>query len=120
MKKALWFIVIVLMIATFSDHPKILPYKEALFDLLSSEAQSATKTGGSQSLRQVRRELKVVSRDMGTGQQEELERVTADIDTLREFYKTYCVDKQFNPLFYGDGMEKVCQTISRQRQALNF
>lgn len=120
MKKALWFIVIILMIATFSDHPKILPYKEALFDLLSAEAQNATKSTGSQSLRQVKRDLMALSRDMGTGQQQELERITADLETLHDFYKTYCVDQQFNPLFYGDGIKSICMTISRQRIALNF
>lgn len=120
MRKALWFIVIILMIATFSDHPKILPYKEALFDLLSSEAQNATKSSGGQSLRQVKRDLMALSRDMGTGQQQELERITADLDTLHDFYKTYCLDQQFNPLFYGDGIKDICMTISRQRIALNF
>lgn len=120
MKKALWFIVLILMIATVSNHPRVLPYKEALFDLLSSEAENATKANGSQSLRQVKRDLMSLSRDMGAGQQQELERITTDMDTLHEFYKTYCVDQQFNPLFYGDGIKDVCMTISRQRIALNF
>ncbi len=35
MKKTLWLIVAILLLATFSDHPTIKPYKEQLYSLFS-------------------------------------------------------------------------------------
>ncbi len=120
MKKVLWLIVGILAIASLSDQPFLLPYKQALFEQLSSEAENATKMQGSQSLRQVKKELTPIVQDMGDGQKAEVERITSDIAALRDFYNSYCVSQQFNPLFYGETMQKMCLVIDRQKMALDM
>lgn len=120
MKKALWIIVLILAVASFSDHPLLKPYKDMLFEILSSKAENATQMQGSQTLRQVKRELLPQVRDLGAGQQAEIERVTADLATLREFYQSYCIDKQFNPQFYGESIDNICRVIDRHKLALDI
>lgn len=118
MKKVLWIIVLFLLLATFSDHPLIKPYKTQLFNMFSEKAETASQVQGEQSLRTLKTKFKAIAQDMGKGQQAELERITGDVKTLLDFHQQYCVEKQFNSLFFSEGLTKVCQAIDEQKQGL--
>jgi hypothetical protein len=119
MKKVLWVIVLFLLLATFSDHPLIKPYKTQLFNMFSEKAENASQVHGEQSLRTLRNRFNEIAKDMGKGQQAELDRIAGDVQTLLEFHQQYCVEKQFNSLFFSEGLTKVCQAIDEQKQGLS-
>lgn len=112
MKKTLWLIVAILLLATFSDHPTIKPYKEQLYALFSESAGQASQVHGEQVLRTISARFAAFSGDLGQKQQEELKRITSDKTELLAFYQAYCVEKQFNPLFFGDTQGRICDVIS--------
>ncbi len=118
MKKVLWLIVLFLLLATFSDHPVLKPYKTQLTDLFSESAENASQVRGEQSLRTIKTQFKSISQEMGKGQMAELDRITTDAQTLLEFDRQYCVDKQFHALFYGDSLNSVCNVISNHKNGL--
>ncbi len=112
MKKTLWLIVAILLLATFSDHPTIKPYKEQLYSLFSERASQASQVHGEQVLRTISARFATFSGELGQKQQEELKRITSDKAELLAFYQAYCVEKQFNPLFFGDTQGRICDVIA--------
>ena len=114
MKKLLMFIVAVMLLATFSDHPLLLPYKEQLFHKFSDTAQNASDIKEDQSMQIVARKLRALAAGLGKGQQTELENIATNKTMLLEFHQKYCVDAQFHPLFYGETMSKLCVIIQDQ------
>lgn len=120
MKKLIWFLLLMLGLFTLSDHPLLRPYKDALYNKLASEAESATKINGSQAMRSVTRELNELGEQMGKAQQDELKKVQQDNESLKQFYTTYCINKEFHPLFFGDSMNDICQAIEKYRNGLSF
>jgi|JI7StandDraft_1071085.scaffolds.fasta_scaffold01506_5 hypothetical protein len=112
MKKVFWLIVAILLLATFSDHPQIKPYKEQLYALFSEKAGNASKVKGEQLLRTISTRFAAFSGELGQKQQDELKRITSNKADLLAFYQTYCVEKQFNPLFFGDTQSKICGIIA--------
>lgn len=118
MKKVLWLIVLILLLATFSDHPLLKPYKEQLYGLFSSEAAKASQIQGEQVVRTIAKKLQALGTELGQGQQAELQRLAESKQNMAEFYRTYCLDKQFNPLFFGADQQRICQTMAQFEQAL--
>ena len=111
MKKFFWLIVAILLLATFSDHPMIKPYKEQLYRLFSESATSASQVRGEQVLRTINARFSAFSSGLGQKQQDELKRITSSREEVLAFYQTYCKEKQFNPLFFGATQTKICDTI---------
>lgn len=118
MKKVLWIIVLFLLLATFSDHPLIKPYKTKLTDMFSQSAENASHVHGEQTLRNIRSRFKGLASNMGKGQMAELDRITVDAQSLLAFDAQYCVDKQFHALFFGDNLKQVCQIIESNKNGL--
>lgn len=112
MKKTLWLIVAILLLATFSDRPEIKPYKEQLYAMFADTAGNASQVHGEQVLRTISSRFAAFSGELGQKQQEELKRITSDKAELLAFYQAYCVDKQFNPLFFGATQSRICDVIS--------
>lgn len=111
MKKVLWLIVAILLLATFSDHPQIKPFKEQLYGYFAETAGHASQVQGEQVLRTIRTRFAAFSAELGQKQQAELERITQSRTELLAFYQTNCVDKQFNPLFFGPTQERICDIV---------
>ena len=118
MKKVLWFIVFVLALATMSDHPVLLPYKQQLYAKFSDSTQHASKVKSEQSLRAISAKFAEIGARLGKGQQAELDKVASNIDNILEFHQRYCVEKQFHPQFYGDSIQQVCVVIENNRSGL--
>lgn len=111
MKKVLWLIAALLLLATFSDHPRIKPYKDQLYELFAETAGNASQVHGEQVMRTIKARFAGFSAELGQKQREELERITQNKTELLAFYQTYCVEQQFNPLFFGATQQQICQTI---------
>lgn len=120
MKKTLWLVVLILLLATFSDHPLLKPYKEQLYSLFSETAGNASQVHGEQVLRTIRARFAMFSGDLGQKQQDELTRITSDKAELLAFYQSYCKEKQFNPLFFGDTQNRICDVISEFERGMRL
>lgn len=118
MKKVLWFIVVVMLVATFSDHPKILPYKQQLYSMFAGSTQNASAVKTEQALIQLARKFEELAETLGKGQQTELNEIASSADKVRQFNQQYCREGQFHPLFYGDSISKVCRIIQDQQGLL--
>lgn len=118
MKKVLWLIVGLLLLATFSDHPLLKPYKEQLYGIFSTEATKASQIQGEQVIRTIAKKLEGFGAALGQGQQAELQRLAQSKQNMAEFYRTYCVEKQFNPLFFGSDQQQICELMAQFEHAL--
>ena len=110
MKKFFWLVLIVLLVITFSDHDLIRPYKEQLFDLIQDKAAIAADDKEA-ALRRTRKQLLAMSEQWGDGQRAQLEKATASVDSLLRFRRDYCVNKDFNPILFGEPLKRSCQVI---------
>lgn len=118
MKKLLWIIVAVLLLATFSDHPVLLPYKQKLYTKFSDTTHNASKAKTEQALQTLANRLQEFGATLGKGQQAELKNLSSSKATVLEFQQTYCVNNQFHPLFYGEPITKVCIIIQELSSGL--
>lgn len=118
MKKLLWIIVAVLLLATFSDHPVLLPYKQKLYAKFTDTTHNAGQIKAEQALQKLASRLQEFGATLGKGQQAELQKISSSKSEVLEFKKTYCVERQFHPLFYGDPIGKVCTIIQDQSNGL--
>lgn len=118
MKKVLGLIVLLLLLATFSDHPLIKPYKERLYSLFSSQAAQASQVQGGQMVRTIANKLQEIGQQLGQGQQAEIARLSESKQNMAEFYRTYCRDNTFNPLFFGDDQRRICDVMAQYDHAL--
>ena len=73
MKKFFWVVVAILMLATFSDHPRLKPYKDQLYGLFAETAGNASQVHGEQVLRTIQSRFASFSAELGQKQQEELD-----------------------------------------------
>jgi len=118
MKKLLWIIVAVLLLATFSDHPVLLPYKQKLYAKFTDTTHNASQVKAEQALKTLANRLQDVGATLGKGQQAELQKISSSKAAVLEFQQTYCINRQFHPLFYGEPISKVCVIIQELSSGL--
>jgi uncharacterized protein YaaR (DUF327 family) len=118
MKKLLWIIVAILLLATFSDHPVLLPYKQKLYANFSDTTHNASQAKTEKTLQTLANRLQEVGASLGKGQQAELQKISSSKAAVVEFQQTYCVNGQFHPLFYGEPITKVCMIIQELSSGL--
>lgn len=118
MKKLLWVLLIILLLATFSDHPRISPYKEQLYSWLVSLAGSAGRAGEAQALKNVDNLFQQLGQQLGEGQRAQLNNAASSKEELLKFRQRYCIDRDFNPLLFGEPLSKACSIIESQYDML--
>jgi hypothetical protein len=118
MKKFFWLVVVVLLVITFSDHDLIRPHKEQLFELIMDKAAIAGDSKEA-ALRSTRKQLTALAEQWGDGQRAQLEKAAASIDSLKKFRRDYCVNKDFNPILYGEPLKESCKIIENHYDNLN-
>lgn len=110
MKTFFWFAVVVLLIITFSGKEPIKPYRDTLYghvlQLIPDNWQS-----DSQALSTIQRKLSELGKTLGQGQQELLSRASADKASIVQFRQRYCIDKDFNPVLFGEPLQKSCAIV---------
>jgi hypothetical protein len=117
MKNFFWLVVVVLLVITFSDHDIIRPYKEKLFELVLDKA-AVVGDGKEAALRKTRKQLLALAQQWGAGQQAQLEKASSSIANLLQFHRSYCVNKDFNPILFGEPLQQSCAIIDSQIQNL--
>ncbi|KKO45994.1 hypothetical protein WG68_07600 [Arsukibacterium ikkense] len=118
MKKFFWLAVIVLLILTFSDHELIRPYRDQVYGLILDRAPSSGKMSDQQALRQVQKQLNALTAKLGESQQQQLSRAAESKESLLVFYQRYCVNRDFNPILFGEPLRESCSIISSHMEAL--
>ena len=118
MKKFMWLVLIVLLLITFSDHDLIRPYKEQLLELIMDQAAIAGDDKEA-ALRRTRKQLLALSEQWGEGQRSQLEKASSGMDNLLRFRRDYCVNKDFNPILFGEPLRQSCEVIENNYQNLS-
>ena len=110
MKTFFWFAVVVLLLITFSDREPIKPYRDALYgqvlEMIPDNWQS-----DSQALGSIQRKFTELGKSLGQGQQELLAKAATDKASIVQFRQRYCIDKDFNPVLFGEPLQKSCAII---------
>lgn len=118
MKKFFWLVVVVLLLITFSDHDLIRPYKVQLFELILDKAAIASDDKEA-ALRKTRKQLLVLSEQWGEGQRAQLDKASSSLENLMRFRRDYCVNKDFNPILFGEPLQQSCRIIESHYQNLS-
>lgn len=118
MKTFFWFVVIFLLLLTFSGEPPLKPYRDKVVDyavsLIPAEWQS-----DSQALVSIQRELKDYSKSLGLRQQEFLAAAAENKDSVLRFRQNYCINKDFNPVLFGEPLQRSCAIIEKYYDRLS-
>jgi hypothetical protein len=120
MKKVLGLILLILLLATFSDRPPLLAYKQQLFGWFSTKTQTASQIKGEQSLALLQAELQQFGVPLGLGQQQALQQLSQSVAQVLAFEQQYCLQGQFHPLFYGESIGRLCQLIAARSAQLSL
>lgn len=117
MKKFFWLVVIILLLITFSDHHLLRPYKEQLVDLLVDYVAIGVddKEAG---LRKTRKELQQLAEQWGDSQRNYIDKAATSAESLLKFRRDYCINKDFNPILFGEPLTQVCAIINTHQQML--
>ncbi|MCC5852924.1 MAG: hypothetical protein JJU30_08815 [Alkalimonas sp.] len=118
MKALIVILLVILLLATFSDHPRISPYKEQLIDQLHRLGGSSARSGEAQAMRNIERLFTELGQELGEGQRAQLQRAASSKQELLLFRQRYCIDGDFNPLLFGEPLRKVCSIIASQYDIL--
>lgn len=112
MKTFFWFAVVLLLIITFSGKEPIKPYRDTLLvkvlQLVPDSWQSDT-----QALVAVQHELAAFAKTLGQGQQDLLAKAATDKASLVQFRQRYCIDRDFNPVLFGEPLQKSCAIVEK-------
>lgn len=119
MKKVLGLILFILLLATSSDQPPLLAYKQQLFGWFSAKTQTATQISGIQGLASLQVELQQFGATLGLGQQQALQQLSQSVTQVQAFEQQYCQQGQFHPLFYGDSIAQLCQLLAARSAQLS-
>lgn len=110
MKTFFWFAVVVLLIITFSGKEPIKPYRDTLYahvlQMIPDSWQSESQT-----LRSLQRAFQELGKTLGQGQQELLAKAATDKASIMQFRQRYCIDKDFNPVLFGEPLHKSCAIV---------
>lgn len=112
MKKFFWLVVIVLLVLTFSDHDSIKPYRDKIYDLIVDKVAVAGDSNEA-ALRKTRRQLQELAAQWGDSQQQYLAKASESIDSLQKFRRSYCINKDFNPILFGEPLQQSCNVIEQ-------
>ncbi len=112
MKKVFWLVVIVLLVLTFSDHDSIKPYRDKVYDLIVDNVAIAGDNKEA-ALRKTRKQLLQLAEQWGDSQHQYLEQASVSIDSLQKFRRSYCVNKDFNPILFGEPLQQSCAVIEQ-------
>ena len=118
MKKFFWLAVIVLLLLTFSDHELLRPYRDQIYGLILDKAPSSGKMSDEQAMRHIQKQFKELTADWGEGQQQQLSKAAESKQSLLVFHQRYCVNRDFNPILFGEPLRKSCSIIDSQLEAL--
>ncbi len=118
MKKFFWLAVIVLLLLTFSDHELLRPYRDQIYGLILDKAPSSGKMSDEQAMRYIQKQFKELTADWGEGQQQQLSKAAESKQSLLVFHQRYCVNRDFNPILFGEPLRKSCSIIDSQLEAL--
>lgn len=118
MKTFFWLVVVVLLIITFSDHELIRPYRDKAYELILDKAPSSGRMNDQQALRRIQQQLTELGNTLGEGQQRQLSRAIESKESILQFRQRYCIDRDFNPLLFGDALRESCEIIELHHEAL--
>jgi hypothetical protein len=118
MKKFFWLAVIILLLLTFSDHELLRPYRDQLYGLILDNAPSSGKMSDEQAMRQIQKQFNELSASWGEGQQQQLSKAAASKDNLLMFHQRYCINRDFNPILFGEPLRQSCSIIESRMEAL--
>lgn len=112
MKKIFWFVVLFLLLLTFSGEPPLKPYRDQIIEyalsLVPAEWQS-----DSQAVASIQRDLNAYAQTLGLRQQEFLATAAANKDSILSFRQNYCVNKDFHPVLFGEPLQRSCSIIDK-------
>ncbi len=113
MRKFLLCCLLLALLLTFYDHPRVLPYSEPVLDWLAEHISLPAQNNGSVITRKVQKAFYAIGQDYGAGQQEALARASSDLDTLLQFQHNYCQNGDFHPALFGEAMERACKVLKQ-------
>jgi hypothetical protein len=120
MKKVVGSILVIMLVATFSDQPPLLAYKQQLLGWFAVKTQGASQIKGEQSLNRLRAELTQFAAPLGLGQQQAVQQLSQSVEQALAFEQQYCDQGQFHPLFYGENIGRLCQLLAAHSAQLKL
>lgn len=118
MKTFFGFAVVVLLIITFSGKEPLKSYRDDLYEHALRWVPDSWQ-GENQAVSLTQRELAALGKTLGLGQQQLLADAARDKASILLFRQRYCIDKDFNPVLFGDPLQKSCAIIEKHYYRLS-
>lgn len=117
MKK--WLFIIITMLILANPKSNVLPVQYQ-FDLIALIKQEITslQSPKQRSNSKVKQELEEITAYFSDDEKEYLKKLTNSRDSLLTFYRNYCLQKDFNPILYGDHLQQTCKVIAKNRDLI--
>jgi len=118
MKTFFGFVVVLLLIITFSGKAPLKPYRDAFCEQVLLWLP-ANWQGEDQAVTVIANELTTLGETLGLGQQEMLASASRDKASILLFRQRYCIDKDFNPILFGEPLQRSCAIIDKHYYRLS-
>lgn len=118
MKTFFGFVIVLLLIITFSGTAPLKPYRDTLYahalQMIPDSWQSENQAVGA-----IQREFSALGQTLGQGQQQLLSNAATDKASIMQFRQRYCMDKDFNPVLFGEPLQKSCAIVEKHYYRLS-
>lgn len=118
MKRFFWFVLLLLLIITFSGKEPIKPYRDTLYQQILQQIPTSWQSE-TQALQALQQEVTTYAQSLGQGQQEFLAKASANVASITQFRQRYCIDRNFNPVLFGEPLQKSCAIVEKYYYRFN-
>lgn len=117
MKK--WLLILTTAFILANPKLNILPVQFQLDVIQSIKDQiSALQSPRQRKNIKIKQELKAITLHFSDDEKNYLNALSSNRESLMNFYRSYCLQKDFNPILYGDHLTKTCKVIAKNRDLI--
>lgn len=117
MKK--WLLIFIILFILANPKLNILPVQYQV-DVIQAINEQITALQSPKQRRniKVKQELDSISHYFSQSEKDYLNALVENRQSLLDFYRNYCLQKDFNPILYGDNLAKTCRVIAKNRDLI--
>jgi hypothetical protein len=118
--KKIFYILVALAILSALDNPVINQFYDDTIGQINAFARSTSKEGRDRGAALVYGDMGHYLAEYSEAEKAMIEKITQSNTSVLKFEKTYCINKDFNPVIYGAHQAKLCSVIRLHQETLKL